>query len=102
MLKHWAINSGLRSQSSNLTPQRRNCKLLCQKETFVNLINLHDYEIAAQERIERTAWEYYQGGSGDEVTLRANREAFERIRLRPRMLADVSKLDLSTTVLGSP
>ena len=68
----------------------------------MDLINLHDYEVAAQERIEHGAWEYYQGGSGDEVTLRANREAFERIRLRPRMLVDVSALDIRTTVLGTP
>ncbi len=68
----------------------------------MNLINLHDYEAAAQTCIERAAWDYYQGGSDDEVSLRANRTAFERIRLRPRMLVDVSSIDLSTTVLGTP
>jgi 4-hydroxymandelate oxidase len=67
----------------------------------MDLINLHDYETAAQACIERTAWDYYQGGSDDEVTVRANRAAFERIRLRPRMLVDVSSIDLSTTVLGT-
>ena len=65
-------------------------------------INLNDYETLAQTRIELAAWDFYQGGSDDEVTLRANRSAFERIRLRPRMLVDVSKIEMNTTVLGTP
>ena len=47
-------------------------------------INVFDYEALAQARMEPPAWDYYQGGSDDEVTMRANRAAFERIRLRPR------------------
>src|SRR2546421_11249900 len=65
-------------------------------------INLNDYEILAQTRMDPTAWDFYQGGSDDEVTLRANRAAFERIRLRPRMLVDVSTCEMRTTVLGTP
>lgn len=65
-------------------------------------INLFDYEKLARERLEPAIWDYFQGGSDDEVTLRANRSAFERIRLRPRMLVDVSTIDMSTTVLGTP
>ena len=68
----------------------------------MQLINLSDYETLAQTRIEPAAWDYIQGGSDDEVTLRANRSAFERIRLRPRMLINGSTCDLSTTVLGTP
>jgi 4-hydroxymandelate oxidase len=75
---------------------------LHQKETLVEPINLHEYQTLAQTRIDPSAWDFYQGGSDDEVTLRANRTAFERIRLRPRMLVDVSNLELSTTVLGTP
>ena len=81
------------------------CKIaqdILPKETLVKLINVHDYEAAAQARIEPGAWDYYQGGSDDEVTLRANRNAFERIRLRPRMLVDVQHPDMHTTVLGTP
>src|SRR5260221_8444852 len=47
-------------------------------------------------------WDFYQGGSDDEVTLRANRAAFEHIRLRPRVLVDVSTLDTRTSLLGTP
>jgi isopentenyl diphosphate isomerase/L-lactate dehydrogenase-like FMN-dependent dehydrogenase len=64
-------------------------------------INVSDYETLAQACMEPTAWDYCQGGSDDEVTLRANRSAFERIRLRPRMLVDVSACKLDTTVLES-
>src|SRR5438132_4596052 len=46
-------------------------------------------------------WDFYAGGSDDEVTLRSTRAAFERIRLRPRVLVDISKCDLGTTVLGT-
>ena len=52
--------------------------------------------------MEQAHWDFYNGGSDDEVTLRANRAAFERIRLRPRMLVDVSTIDSRTTVLGTP
>ncbi len=65
-------------------------------------INVEEYEALARERMEPAAWDYYAGGSGDEVTLRANREAFSRLRLRPRMLVDVSTVDLRTTALGTP
>ena len=65
-------------------------------------INLFDYEILAQTCLDMAAWHYYADGSDDEITLRANREAFARIRLLPRVLVDVSKCDTRTTVLGTP
>ncbi|HEY7022149.1 MAG TPA: alpha-hydroxy acid oxidase [Ktedonobacterales bacterium] len=65
-------------------------------------INIQEYEDLAYERLEPTALDYYRSGAGDEVTLRANRAAFERIRLRPRVLVDVGSLSLETTALGTP
>jgi 4-hydroxymandelate oxidase len=65
-------------------------------------INLADYETLARDRLDASAWDYYSGGSGDEVTLRRNRAAYEAIRLRPRVLMDVRTCDLATTVLGTP
>lgn len=65
-------------------------------------INLFEYEQLAQQHIEPSAWNYYRSGSDDEVTLRANRAAFERIQLRPRVLVDVSGCETRTTVLGIP
>ena len=48
------------------------------------------------------AWEYFRGGAGDETTLRENRAAFDRLKLQPRVLVDVTNVDTSTTVLGTP
>jgi len=59
----------------------------------VEPINISDYEILAQTLMEPAAWDFYAGGSDDEVTLRANCTAFERIRLRPRVLVDVNVCD---------
>ncbi|MBO0796411.1 MAG: alpha-hydroxy-acid oxidizing protein, partial [Ktedonobacteraceae bacterium] len=63
-------------------------------------INIFDYEALARERLQPAIWDYYQGGSDDEVTLRESRAVFERIRLRPRVLVDVSVIDMQTTILG--
>src|SRR5262245_34068273 len=61
-------------------------------------VSLSDYEALARERIPRMAYEYISGGAADEITLRWNREAFDRIRLRPQILVDVSKLDTRLTL----
>jgi 4-hydroxymandelate oxidase len=61
-----------------------------------------DFEAIARERMEHSAFEYYAGAAGDERTLEANRAAFDEIALRPRVLVDVSRLDVSTAVLGIP
>ncbi len=65
-------------------------------------INVFEYHDLAEKRMDPVYWGYYEGGSDDEVTVRANQSDFARIRLRPRMLVDVSQCDLSTTVLGTP
>lgn len=65
-------------------------------------INVYDYEALAKASMDPIGWDYYDGGSDDEVTLRENRAAFDRIRLRPRVLVDVSTVELATTVLGTP
>jgi len=64
-------------------------------------VNISEYETLARARMEPVEWDFYAGGSDDEVTLRTTRAAFERIRLRPRVLVDVSACDLRTTVLGT-
>ena len=45
-------------------------------------------------------FDYYAGGAGEETTLRENRRAYDRWVIRPRVLVDVSTVDLRTTVLG--
>jgi 4-hydroxymandelate oxidase len=63
-------------------------------------VSLGDFESLAQGRMSHLAFEYVTGGAGDEITLRENRVAFDRIRLRPRVLVDVSKLDTRVSLLG--
>jgi 4-hydroxymandelate oxidase len=65
-------------------------------------LNVFEYEKLACERLHPAVWDYYSAGANDEVTLRANREAFARIKLRPRMLVDVSHVEMATTLLGTP
>ena len=68
----------------------------------VPFLNLAEIELAARERLAPLAYEYYVGGANDEVTVRENRAAFERLSLRYRVLVDVSRRSTSTTVLGTP
>ena len=64
-------------------------------------VNVADYEQLAAERLDPGVHGYFAGGAGDEWTLRENVEAFARVRLRPRVLVDVSDVTTATTVLGS-
>src|SRR5688500_5371880 len=61
-------------------------------------MNVAGYEALAQQKLPRAVYDYYAGGAEDETTLRANRAAFERYMLRPRVLVDVSNIDMTTRV----
>jgi isopentenyl diphosphate isomerase/L-lactate dehydrogenase-like FMN-dependent dehydrogenase len=63
-------------------------------------VNVGDYERLAREALDEGSFGYFAGGAGDEHTLRHNLEAFDRWRLRPRVLVDVSSVTMETTVLG--
>ena len=63
-------------------------------------VNLTEYEALARERLSPMAYDYYAGGGNDEVTLTENLRSWQRMRLRPRALTDVSRIDTTTTVLG--
>jgi 4-hydroxymandelate oxidase len=65
-------------------------------------VNASDYLERAAAQVDPRIWCYFEGGSGDEVTLRANTAAYGRWRFRPRMLVDVSEISTATTVLGTP
>ncbi len=65
-------------------------------------VTLDDLESAARERLAPLAFDYYAGGADDEETLRENRAAWARIRLRYRVLVDVSRRQLATAALGRP
>ena len=64
------------------------------------ILSLYDFESAAQAKIARAAWERIAGGAADEITLKWNREAYDHIRLKPRVLLDVSRIDTRVTLFG--
>ncbi|MES1245195.1 MAG: alpha-hydroxy acid oxidase [Acidobacteriota bacterium] len=63
-------------------------------------VNVFDFEAIAREILEPQAYDYYASGAQDEVTLRGNRAAYDRVSLAYRVLVDVSRRDLTATVLG--
>src|SRR3954465_15922805 len=64
-------------------------------------INVFDFEPVARQNVPPAHFGYMASGIDDEVTLRANREDFLKIQLRPRRLVDVSKVDMSVDILGT-
>jgi isopentenyl diphosphate isomerase/L-lactate dehydrogenase-like FMN-dependent dehydrogenase len=64
-----------------------------------NVINVAEMRERAK-RLPRAVFDAIDGGATDEITLRANRSAYDRIWLLPRALADVSTMDISTEVFG--
>lgn len=64
------------------------------------LANLADFEIPARLRVSDSAWAYLNGGAADELTLRANRAAWDAIRLQPRVLRDLAGGHTRVTLLG--
>jgi 4-hydroxymandelate oxidase len=70
------------------------------KADLERMLSLFDFEADAKTRISHGAWERLSGAAADEITLRWNREAYDHIRLKPRILVDVSKLNTRVTILG--
>lgn len=71
-----------------------------RQQQLADAVNLFDFEPIARQKLSPMAWEYLSGGAGDELTLRWNRECYDRIKLRPRILVDVSKLDTRVKLFG--
>src|SRR5215468_4472190 len=63
-------------------------------------INVFDFEPVMRQKVPPAHFGYMASGIDDEATLRANREGFLKFQLRPRGLVDVSKVDMSTEILG--
>jgi 4-hydroxymandelate oxidase len=67
----------------------------------VEPLNVWDYERIAEQMLDEASFGYFAGGAGDEHAVRGNIEAFNRWRLRPRVLVDVGDVRAITTVLGT-
>lgn len=66
------------------------------------LINVFDFEAVAKQVMKKESWDYYSSGSDDEITLRENHSAFQRIWLKPRVLVNVGNIDMRCNLLGNP
>ncbi|KAF9579897.1 Hydroxyacid oxidase 1 [Lunasporangiospora selenospora] len=75
---------------------------MSRKDQQLVPISLTDLEHNAHVTMSINALDYYRSGANEMQTLRDNQDAFSRIRLRPRILRDVSKVDTTTTLLGHP
>jgi 4-hydroxymandelate oxidase len=64
-------------------------------------INVFDFEPAARNILPPAHWGYLATGVDDDATLRANRDGFSRLYLRPRRLVDVTRADLRTEIFGT-
>ena len=69
-------------------------------ETSAEPVCLTDFEPLAKAKMQSMAWEYVNAGAGDEITVRWNKEAYQRIRLKPHVLVDVSHLDTHVSLFG--
>ena len=63
-------------------------------------VNIEDLRALTQRRLPRAIFDFFDGGAEDEVTLRENRAAFERVRLLPKVLVNVAQVDMGTEILG--
>lgn len=71
------------------------------KPSLGEIYNLYDFEEVARHTLNRTGWYYYSSGADDEMTLRENHRAYQRIWFRPRILIDVANVDFSTKFFGT-
>ena len=64
-------------------------------------VNIEDLRRMAKSRLPRSVFDFFDGGAEDETTLRGNRAAFERVRLLPKVLVDVSRVDTGIEIFGA-
>jgi (S)-mandelate dehydrogenase len=65
-----------------------------------HVVSIEDLRTIARRRLPRAIFDFFDGGAEDEVTLRENRAAFERVRLLPKVLVNVAKVDISAEIFG--
>ena len=81
-------------------PQQSTQQVASAADALKPGVSLIDLESLAHKSMPPAVFERVNGGAADELTVKWNREAYERIRLRPRVLVDVSKIDTSIKLFG--
>ena len=72
------------------------------KQDIGSVLTVDDMRDLARRRLPRFIFDFIDGGAEDEVTMRENRAALERVRLKPRVLNGLAGVDLGTSLLGRP
>src|SRR5947199_7728168 len=93
MVEHTYLRAGI-DRGAQLTQTRT--------ATRPDIVNLDELEQQAKEQLDQASYDFVAGGAGSELTLRANREAFQKITITPRVLTGIRKVDTSTDLLGQP
>src|SRR3954470_19183714 len=96
------LSSASAVAAAALTPQvaQAESALELSQAAGAPLASLADYEKAAKAKMTPMAWEYISGAAGDELTLAWNHDAYGEIKLRNKVLVDVSKIDTTTKLFG--
>lgn len=78
----------------------RTASELLSIDLLKSIITIEDFEAEARKRLTHQAFEYLAGGAGSGITLAENRVAFDRIRLLPQVLVDVSRIETTLQLFG--
>ena len=70
-------------------------------ETEGKFLTMHEFAKAAKNRLDANIWDYLTGATETETTMRRNRLALDTLAFRPRILRDVSKMDMRVTLFGT-
>ena len=65
-----------------------------------SIVNIDELEQQAKQQLDQASYDFVAGGAGSEQTLRANREAFQKITIMPRVLTGIKQVDTSMNLLG--
>ena len=84
-----------RTHEPGNVPDHRASQEWCERVT-----SLHELVPLAKAQMQKQDWEFMRGGSDSETTIKRNRAEIERLALRPKMLLDVSCIDVSSTLFG--
>ena len=99
LLAHGALAQGVRPDDPVDWAPRELDKLIADP---AQALDVFDFEPVMKKNVPPAHFGYMATGADDEMTLRANREGFRKFELRPRRLTDVSKIDMSADILGTP
>jgi glycolate oxidase len=88
----------MRAKTSKAEPPRKYPKI--DERAAANFVSLQEIVATARRNLTQDLWYHLSGGSDSETTLLRNRQALDSLALRQRVLVDVRKIDITTTLLG--